>query len=95
MIYSNQTNSQISEFRRTAILKILSLEPKLTKISRSVQFFAITLLDEMLLAKLKQEPETCCPPVHMILPFCLTCIKLACKFLAQTNPKIAGLSQYF
>lgn len=34
MISSNQSNVQIYSFRAQAILKILSLEPKVTKISR-------------------------------------------------------------
>lgn len=80
MISSNQSNVQIYSFRAQAILKILSLEPKATKISRKEQFLAITLLDKFLLRWLEQKPASTCPSNSMLLSFSIACIRLACKF---------------
>lgn len=62
MICANQsTTIPISDFRLRAVMKILSLDPQSSKISRREQFIAITLLDQVLLKKLSNEPCNYCP----------------------------------
>lgn len=95
MISANQSNSApIYGFRLKVITKILNLEPQVTHISRREQFLAVTLFDQHLLKIVSAEPASFCPPEEKLLPFCVTCLKLACKFESQYNPKIEALAAH-